>query len=80
MSAAASSPTRIVKRVSGWSQPGQGDARPYKCPAMRSTAQLVPKAMLIRAKESSRPTSVHLQLTAMLARLASPANTAIKSP
>ena len=80
MSAAATSTTRIVKRVSRWSQPGQGDARPDRCPFGRSTAQLVPKAMLVGAKESPRPTSVRLQLTAMLSRLASPANTAIKSP
>lgn len=36
--------------------------------------------MLIGAKESPRPTNLHLQLTAMLSRLASPAITAIKSP
>ena len=79
MSAAATSLPRIVKRVSRWSQPGQGDARPDRCPSTRSTAQLVPNAML-GAKESPRPASGRLQLTAMLSRLASPANTAIKSP
>ena len=76
MSAPAASPARIVKRVSRWSRPGHGDPRPDS----RPTAQLVPKAMLTGAKESPRPTSVRLQLTAMLSRLASPANTAIKSP
>jgi hypothetical protein len=80
MSAPAASPARIVKRVSRWSRPGHGDARPDRCPAGRPTTQLVPKAMLTGAKESPRPTSVRLQLTAMLSRLASPANTAIKSP
>jgi hypothetical protein len=80
MSAATTSPTRIVKRVSRWSKPGHDDARPDRCPSGRSTAQMVPKAMLIGAKDSPRPTSVRLQLTAMLSRLASPANTAIKSP
>jgi integrase/recombinase XerD len=35
MSAAATSPTRIVKRVSRWSQPGHGDARPDRCPLAR---------------------------------------------
>jgi hypothetical protein len=80
MSAAATSPTRIVKRVSRWSQPGHGDARPDRCPSVRSTAQLAPKAMLIGAKQSPRPTGARLQLTAMPSRLASPADTAIKSP
>jgi hypothetical protein len=80
MSAAATSPTRIVKCVSRWSQASQGDARPDRCPSGRSTAQLVPKSIPIGAKESPRPTSVRLQLTVMLSRLASPANTATKSP
>ena len=80
MSAAAASPAHIVKRVSRWSQPGQGNARPDRCPVGRPIAQLVPKATLTGTKESPRPTSVRLQLPAMLSRLASPANTAIKSP
>lgn len=80
MSAAAASPTRIVKRVSRWSEPGHGDARPHSYPSALSAAQLTPKAILIGPKESPRPTSARLQLTATLARLASHANTAIKSP
>jgi hypothetical protein len=80
MSAAATSPTRIVKRVSRWSQPGHGDARPDRCPSARSTAQLVSNAMLIAAKESPRPTSARLHFTGTLSRLASAASTAIKSP
>ena len=80
MSASAISRTRIVKRGFRWSQPGHGDARPDSYPAALSTAQLVAKAMLIGAKECKRPTSARLQLTATLSRLASPANTAIKSP
>jgi hypothetical protein len=80
MSAVATSRTRIVKRVSCWSQSGHGDVRPDSYPAALSTAQLVAKAMLIGAKECKRPTSARLQLTATLSRLASPANTAIKSP
>jgi hypothetical protein len=80
MSAAAASRTCIAKRGSRWSQPGHGDARSHSYPSVRSAAQLVPKATLIGAKQSKRPTSVRLQLTATLSRLASPANTAIKSP
>lgn len=80
MSAAATSPTRIVKRVSRWSQPAHGDARPRRCPSARSTAQLVPKAMLVGAKESPRPTSARFHFTGALSRLASAASTAIKSP
>ena len=80
MSAAAASPTRIVKRVSRWSQPGHGDARPCRCPSALSAAQLAPKAMLIGAKESPRPTSARLHFTGALSRLASAAGTAIKSP
>jgi hypothetical protein len=80
MSAAATSPTRIVKRVSRWSKPGHGDPRPDRCPSARSTAQLVPKAILIGAKESLRPISARHHLIATLSRLASTVNTAIKSP
>ena len=43
MSAVATSRTRIVKRVSRWSQSGHGDARPNRGPAARSTAQLRPR-------------------------------------
>ena len=80
MSAAFISPSRFVKRVSPWSQPGHGDARPHTYPSALSTAQLVPKAMLIGAKESPRATSARLHLTATLSCLPSPANTAIKLP
>jgi hypothetical protein len=40
MSAATSSSSRLVKRVSRWSPPGHGDARPHSYPAALSTAQL----------------------------------------
>jgi hypothetical protein len=80
MSAAATSPTRIFKCVSRWSQPGHGDARLDSCPSVRSTAQLIPKAMLIGAKESPRPISARHHLTATLSHLAFAASTAIKSP
>jgi hypothetical protein len=80
MTAAATSPTRIVKRVSRWSQPGDGNARPDRCPSALSTAQLVPKAMLIGAKDSPRPPSARLHFPSTLSRLASAASTAIKSP
>jgi hypothetical protein len=80
MSAAASSSTRLVKRISRWSQPGNGDARPHSYPAALSTAQLTPKDILIAAKESPRPTSARHHLTATLSHLASTVDTAIKSP
>ena len=80
MSAAASSSTRLVKRVPRWSQPGHGDARPHSYPSALSTAQSAPKAILISAKESPRPTSARNHLTATLSRLAYTVNTAIKSP
>ena len=80
MSAATTSHTRIAKRVSRWSQPGNGDARPDSCPAPLSTAQSSPKAVVIGAQASPRATSAHHHLTATLSRLASTINTAIKSP
>jgi hypothetical protein len=80
MNAVATSPTRIIKRVSRWSQPGHGDARLDSCPASLSTAQSAPKAIVIRAKASPRPTSARHHLTATLSRLASTVKTAIKSP
>jgi hypothetical protein len=80
MSAAATSPTRIVKRVSRWSEPGHGDARPHSYPSALSATQLTPKAMLIGAKERPRLISVRHHLTATLSRLAYTVNTAIKSP
>jgi hypothetical protein len=79
MSAAATR-TRIVKRVSRWSQPGHGDTRPDRRPSAGSTAPLVPKAMLIGAKESPRPISARHHLTATLSSPASTFNAAIKSP
>ena len=80
MSALATSRIRIVKRVSRWSQPGHGDARPDSYPSALSTAQSAPKAILIGAKESPRPISARHHLIATLARLAYNVNTAIKSP
>ena len=80
MSAAATSHSRIVKRVFRWSQPGHGDARPHSSPTALSTAQSAPKAILIGAKESPRPISPRHHLIATLSRLASTVNTAIKSP
>jgi hypothetical protein len=80
MSAAASSSTRLVKRVCRWSQPGHGDARPHSYPAALCTAQSAPKDILIAAKESPRPTSARHHLTATLSPPASTVNTAIKSP
>jgi hypothetical protein len=80
MSAPATSRTRIVKRVSRWSKPGHGDARPDSYPFSVSTAQSAPKAILIAAKASPRATSARHHVTATLPRLASNVNTAIKSP
>jgi hypothetical protein len=80
MSAVATSRTRIVKRVSRWSQSGHGDARPDSYPAALSTAQSSPKAIVIAAQGSPRPTNPCHHLTAALSRLASTVNAAIKSP
>jgi hypothetical protein len=80
MSAAATSRTRIVKRVSRWSQPGHGDARPDSYLASLSTAQSSPKAIVIDAQANPRPTGARHHLTATPSRLASTVNTAIKSP
>jgi hypothetical protein len=80
MSAAAAVRTRIAKRVSRWSQPGQGDARPDSYPASLSTAQSSPKAIVIGAQVSPTPTSAHHHLTATASRLVSTVNAAIKSP
>ena len=80
MSAAASSSTRLVKRVSRWSQPGNGDARSHSYSAALSTAQSSLKAIVIGAQASPRPTSACQHLTATLSRLASTVNTGIKSP
>ena len=79
MSAAATR-TRIVKRVSRWSQPGHGDTRPDRRPSAGSTAPLVPNGIVTVAQASSRPTSARLHFTGALSRLASAASTAIKSP
>jgi hypothetical protein len=80
MRAAATSRTRSAKRVSRWSQPGHGDARPDSHPASLSTAQSAPKAIVVGAQASPRPTSARHHLTTGLSPLASPVNTAIKSP
>ena len=80
MSAATTSRTRIAKRVPRRSQPGHGDARPDSCPATPYTAQSSPKAIVIAAQASPRPTSARHLLTAAPSRLASAVNAAIKSP
>jgi hypothetical protein len=80
MSAAATSPNRIVKRVSRRSQSGHGDARPHSYPTAPSTARLTPKDILIAAQESPRPTSARHHLTAMRSPPTSTVNTAVKSP
>jgi len=80
MSRARTSRTCIAKHVPRWIQPGHSDARPNSCPALLSTAQSSPKAIVWVAQASSRPTSARHDLTAALSRPASAANTAIKSP
>jgi hypothetical protein len=80
MSAVATSRTRILNRVSRWSQFGHGDARPDSYPAAFSTAKSSPKAILIVAHASPRPTGSRHLLTAALSPLASAVNAAIKSP
>jgi hypothetical protein len=80
MSADVTSRTRIVTRASRWSHPGHGNARPDSYPSALSTAQSVPKAIVIGAQASPKPTSARHHLTATLSRLASAVNTAIKSP
>jgi hypothetical protein len=80
MSATATSRTRIVNRVSCWSQPGHGDARPHSYPSALSKAQSAPKAILIGAKESPRSISARRHLTDTLSHLAYTVKTAIKSP
>ena len=80
MSADATSRTRIVKRFSRRSQSGHGAARPDSYPAALSTAQSPPKAIVIGAQASPRPTNPCHHLTAALSRLASTVDTAIKSP
>ena len=47
MSAATTSRTRIAKRVSGWSQPGHGDARSGSCPAALGTPPTSQKPIVI---------------------------------
>ena len=80
MSAAAIARNPIAKRVSRWSQAGHADARPHSYPASLSTRQSSPKAIIIGAQASLRPTSARHHLTTTLSRLASTVNTAIKSP
>jgi len=80
MSALATSRIRIVKRVPRWSQPGHGDARPDSYPTSLSTAQSSPKAIVMAAQASPRPTSARHHLTATLLPPASTVNAAIKSP
>jgi hypothetical protein len=76
--AAARNP--IAKRVSLRSRPGHGDAWPDSHPSALSTAPSAPKAIVIAAQASPRHTGARDHLTATLSRLASNANTAIKSP
>jgi hypothetical protein len=80
MNAVATSPIRIIKRVSRWSQPGHGDARSDNCPVPRSTEQPSPNRIVIVAQASSRPTSARHHSTATLSRPTSAVKTAIKSP
>jgi len=80
MSAVATSPTRIVKRVSRWSRPGHDDARSDSCQAALSTEPTSPKAIVMVAQASSSRTSARHHLTATLSRLASTVKAAIKSP
>ena len=80
MSALATSRIRIVKRVSRWSQPGNGDARSHSYSAALSTAQSSPKAIVMAAQASPRLTTARHHLTATLSRLAFIAIIAIKSP
>jgi hypothetical protein len=80
MSAAGTSRTRIVNRVSRWSQPGHDDARPDRYPSAPSTTQSYPKVIAIGAQASPKPTSARHHLIATLSRLAPTVNTAIKSP
>jgi hypothetical protein len=80
MSAATTSRTRIVKRVSHWSQPGHGHARPDCYPASLSKALSSPKATVIVAQASPRPNRARVHLAAVASRLASTVNAAIKSP
>jgi hypothetical protein len=80
MNAVVTSRTRIVKRVSCWSQSSHGDARPNGYPAALSASQSSPKAIVIAAQASPRPTSARHLLTAASSRLASAVNAAIKSP
>ena len=80
MSAANTSRTRIVKRVSHWPQPGHGHARPDCYPASPSKALSSLKASVIVAQASPRPNSARLHPAAVASHLASTVNTAIKSP
>jgi hypothetical protein len=56
MSAPATARNPIAKRVSRWSQPGHADARPHSYPASLSTRQSSPKAIIIGAQATLRPT------------------------
>jgi hypothetical protein len=76
---AATSRTRIARRISRWS-PGHGDARSDRYPAALSTAQSLTKAIVIADQASAKPASTRHHLTATLSRLASTVNAAIKSP
>jgi hypothetical protein len=80
MSAVATSPIRIIKRVSRWSQAGHDGARSDICPAALRTAPTFQKAIVITAQASQSHTNGHLNLTAAQSRPASARNTAIKSP
>ena len=80
MSAPAAARNPIAKRVSHRSQPGHGDARPDSYPSALATAPSAPKAIVIAAQASPKHTSARHHLSATLSRLASNANTAVKSP
>jgi hypothetical protein len=80
MSETATFRTPTTKRFPRWSQSRHDDARPNSYPAALSTRQSSPKAIVIAAQASPRPTSARHLLTAALSRLASVINVPIKSP
>ena len=80
MSAVATSPTRIVRRVSRGSQPSHGGARSENCPAALSRASTSGKASIVGAQARPTTNGARYQLPTTLSRPASAGNTAIKSP
>ena len=80
MSATAASRTRIVERVSRWSQPGHSGARPDSDSAAISTAQLAPKAILIGPQASQSAIRARHHRTVTLSPPATTFYAALKSP